>query len=112
MKPISYARHRFPPDVMRHAVWFTLNYRDVEEALSRYRMKNTKDLRLIFSSDRSAIVSQFEACAVRTRLRMFENETVWEGVVLVFDILRYPKPSRAYAWSSSAGEAAIFRRAY
>src|SRR4051794_31140436 len=37
MTPISYARHRFPPDVIRHAVWlylrFTLSYRDVEEFL-------------------------------------------------------------------------------
>ena len=37
MIPISYARHRFPPDVIRHAVWlylrFTLSYRDVEEPL-------------------------------------------------------------------------------
>src|ERR1700756_4933397 len=38
MKPISYARHRFPPDVVRHAVWlylrFTLSYRDVEDLLA------------------------------------------------------------------------------
>jgi putative transposase len=38
MKPSSYARHRFPPDVIRHAVWpylrFTLSYRDVEELLA------------------------------------------------------------------------------
>ena len=37
MKPISDARHRFPPDVIRHAVWlylrFTLSYRDVEDLL-------------------------------------------------------------------------------
>ena len=37
MKPISYARHRFPSDVIRHAVWlylrFTLSYRDVEDLL-------------------------------------------------------------------------------
>src|SRR6202007_1442819 len=37
MKPISYARHRFPPDVIRHAVWlylrFTLSYRYVEDLL-------------------------------------------------------------------------------
>jgi putative transposase len=34
MAPISYARRRSPPDVMRHAVRlyprFTLSYRDVE----------------------------------------------------------------------------------
>ena len=38
MKPISYARHHFPPHVIRHAVWlclrFTLSYRDVEELLA------------------------------------------------------------------------------
>ena len=38
MKPISSARHRFPPDVIRHAVWlylrFTLRNRDVEDLLA------------------------------------------------------------------------------
>jgi len=38
MNPISYARHRYPADVIRHAVWlyfrFTLSFRDVEELLS------------------------------------------------------------------------------
>jgi putative transposase len=38
MQPISYARHRFPPDIIRRAVWlylrFTLSYRDVEDLLA------------------------------------------------------------------------------
>ena len=38
MKPISYARHRFPPDVILDAIWlylrFTLSYRDVEDLLA------------------------------------------------------------------------------
>src|SRR6185312_13773354 len=38
MAPISYRRHRFPPVVIKHAVWlylrFTLSYRDVEELLA------------------------------------------------------------------------------
>ena len=38
MQPISYARYRFPPDIIRHAVWiylrFTLSYRDVEDPLA------------------------------------------------------------------------------
>src|SRR6266851_3152232 len=38
MPPISYARHQFPPVVIRHAVWiylrFTLSYRDVEDLLA------------------------------------------------------------------------------
>src|SRR5260221_822264 len=38
MQTIPYARHRFPRDVIRHAVWlylrFTLSYRDVEDLLT------------------------------------------------------------------------------
>jgi putative transposase len=38
MQAISYARHRFPPELIGHAVWlyvrFTLSYRDVEELLA------------------------------------------------------------------------------
>jgi transposase-like protein len=38
MPPISYARHRFPPVVIQHAIWlylrFTLSYRDVEDLLA------------------------------------------------------------------------------
>ena len=35
---ISYARHRFPPEIIQHAVWlyfrFPLSYRDVEDLLA------------------------------------------------------------------------------
>src|SRR3712207_2109553 len=38
MPSISYARHQFPPAIIRHAVWlylrFTLSFRDVEELLA------------------------------------------------------------------------------
>lgn len=37
MRPISFKRHSFPPDAIRHAVWlyfrFTLSIRDVEELM-------------------------------------------------------------------------------
>lgn len=39
MKPISYKRHRFPPAIIRQAVWlyyrFTLSLRDVEDLLAK-----------------------------------------------------------------------------
>ena len=39
MRPISFKRHRFPADFIRHAVWlyarFTLSYRDVEDLLAK-----------------------------------------------------------------------------
>jgi len=38
MRNISFKRHRFPPEVIRHAVWlyarFTLSFRDVEDLLA------------------------------------------------------------------------------
>jgi putative transposase len=39
IQPLSFKRYRFPPDVIRHAVWlyfrFTLSIRDVEELLAQ-----------------------------------------------------------------------------
>lgn len=38
MLNISFTRHRFPPDIIFHAVWlytrFTLSFRDVEDLLA------------------------------------------------------------------------------
>ena len=37
MGPLCYRRHRFPPEIIPHAIWlylrFTLSYRDVEDLL-------------------------------------------------------------------------------
>jgi hypothetical protein len=30
---------------------------------------------------------------------MFEGDTVWEGIVQVFDLINHPKAKRCYAWS-------------
>jgi putative transposase len=51
MQPISYARHGFPPDAIRHAVWlylrFTLRNRDVEDLLAeRGLMVSNESIRL------------------------------------------------------------------
>ena len=39
MRPVSFKRRRFPPDVIRLIVWlyfrFTLSFRDVEEMLAQ-----------------------------------------------------------------------------
>jgi putative transposase len=38
MAPLLYSRHRFPPEIIQHAIWlylrFTLSYRDVEDLLA------------------------------------------------------------------------------
>src|SRR5262249_38082943 len=38
MAPLCYRRHRFPPEIIQHAIWlylrFTLSYRDFEDRLA------------------------------------------------------------------------------
>lgn len=41
--------------------------------------------------------SHIESIPVR---ETFRGQTVWEGVVQVFDLEGHPKATRAYAWSS------------
>ena len=47
MRTISYARHRFPPDIIQHAIWlylrFTLSYRDVEDLLAKRGLEITNE---------------------------------------------------------------------
>ena len=39
MKPVSFARHRFPADIIRQVVWlyfrFTLSFRDIEDLMAQ-----------------------------------------------------------------------------
>ena len=47
MNPISFKRHRFPPDVIRYAVWlyfrFNLSIRDVEELLAQRGIEASRE---------------------------------------------------------------------
>ena len=47
MRPISFQRHRFPPDVIGYAVWlyfrFTLSARDVEELLAQRGIEASRE---------------------------------------------------------------------
>ena len=47
MQPIFYARHQFPAEIIRHAVWLylrlTLSYRDVEELLAERRIETSSE---------------------------------------------------------------------
>lgn len=71
MLPTSFKRHRFPPDVIRHAVWlyfrFTLSLGDVEEMLAErgidasyeairgWTLKFEKNVRAQTSNDKSEV---------------------------------------------------------
>jgi hypothetical protein len=34
---------------------------------------------------------------------IFQGQTIWKGIVEVFDLTSHPKAKRAYAWSHRAG---------
>src|SRR5262245_13736937 len=65
MAPLCYRRHRFPPQIIRHAIWlylrFTLSYRDVEELLAE------RGLDLSYESVRSWVLKFGPAIARRLR---------------------------------------------
>jgi putative transposase len=74
MQPISYARHRFPPSVIQHAVWlylrFTLSYRDVEELLAE------RGLDISYETVRRWVMKFGQAYAQRLR-RSRTRPTAW-----------------------------------
>jgi transposase-like protein len=59
MDQLSYRRHRFPPVIIRHAIWlylrFTLSYRDVEELLAERGLEPTELRRRIADTARQLI---------------------------------------------------------
>ena len=83
MPPISYARHQFPPEVIRQAVWlylrFTLSYRDVEELLAE------RGLAVSYETVRRWVLKFGPAIARRLRQRRPKPSPRWhldEMVVL------------------------------
>jgi len=70
MKPLSFKRHRFPPDIIRHAIWlygrFKLSFRDVEELLAErgvdvsYETIRRPEIRSVYRSEHSPLKASAE----------------------------------------------------
>lgn len=75
MPPISYTRHRFPPVVIRHAVWlylrFALSYRDVENLLAE------RGLEVSHETVRRWVLKFGPAIAKRLHLRRAKPSPRW-----------------------------------
>ena len=75
MQPISYARPRFPPEVIRHAVWlslrFTLSLRNVEELLAE------RGLTVTYETIRRWVISFGPAIARRLRASRLKPHSRW-----------------------------------
>ncbi len=67
MRQLSFKRHRFPPDIIRHSVWryarFTLSFRDVEEMVAERGLDvSYETIRRWFLKFGSAIAANLRRC--------------------------------------------------
>src|SRR5215217_946313 len=91
MQPISYARHQFPAEIIRHATWlylrFTLSYRDVEDLLAERGIETS------YESVRRWVLTFGPAIARRLRERRPRPHGRWhldEMAVRISGKLMYP----------------------
>ena len=100
MQPVSYRRHRFPPDIIRHAVWlyrrFTLSYRDVEELLAE------RGLDVSYETVRRWVLKFGSAYARNLRRQRLRPSDQWHLDEMVVSI----RGRRMYLWRAvgSQGE--------
>jgi putative transposase len=92
MKPISYKRHRFPPDVIRQAVWlyfrFTLSLRDVEDLLAEHGID------VSYETIRCWVNKFSPAIAANIRRLRGQADSVWHLDEMVVRI----RGKRMYMW--------------
>ena len=69
--PVSYARHRFPAEVIQHSVWlylrFTLSYRDVEDLLAERGLDISYETVRRWSASSAAPTRENSAAAAGSR---------------------------------------------
>ena len=90
MPPFCYRRHRFPPEIIQHAIWlylrFTLSYRDVEELLAE------RGLDISYETVRRWVLKFGPAIARRPRQRRPRPSGCWhldEMVVRIAGVRMY-----------------------
>ena len=92
MAQISYRRHRFPPEIIQHAIWlyvrFTLGYRDVEELLAE------RGLDISYETVRRWVLKFGPAVARRLRQRRPRSSNRWHLDEMVVRIAG----RRIYLW--------------
>src|ERR1700759_2091313 len=92
MGPLCYRRHRFPPEIIQHAIWlylrFTLSYRDVEELLAE------RGLDISYETVRSWVLKFGPVIARRLRGRRPRPSDRWHLDEMVVRIAG----KRMYLW--------------
>src|SRR5271165_5729177 len=97
MTTISFTRHQFPPDIIRHAIWlylrFTLSYRDVEDLLAE------RGLDLSYETVRRWVLKFGPVIARRLRRRRPRPSNRWhlDEMVVRIEPLSYAALIRLFA---------------
>ena len=105
MAPLGYRRHRFPPEIIQHAIWlylrFTLSYRDVEELLAE------RGLDISYETVRRWVFKFGPAIARRLRQRRPRPSNRWHLDEMVVRIAG----KRMYLWRAVDHEGEVLDRA-
>ena len=101
MARLSFKRHRFPPDVIRHAVWlyfrFTLSFRDVEELLAQ------RGISVSYETVRCWTIKFGPQIAAKLRRRRAAASPRWHLDEMVCSI----NGERAYLWRAVDDEGEV-----
>jgi putative transposase len=101
MHKISYARHRFPPEIIQYAVWlyfrFPLSYRDVEDLLAE------RDIDVSYETVRRWALKFGQAYARRLRTTRPRPDGRWHLDEMFVSI----NGKRMYLWRAVDGEGEV-----
>src|SRR3954469_23218823 len=101
MQPVSYARHQFPPETIRYAVWlylrFTLSYRDVEELLAE------RGISVAYESVRRWVIKFGPMFARKLRRLRLRPTSTWHLDEMVVSI----QGRRMYLWRAVDSEGEV-----
>src|SRR6478672_201980 len=104
MTLLCYRRHRFPPEIIQHAIWlylrFTLSYRDVEELLAE------RGLDISYETVRRWVLKFGPAIARRLRQRRPRSSDRWHLDEMVVRIAG----ERLYLWRAVDHEGEVLDR--
>jgi putative transposase len=101
MRKISYARHRFPPEIIQYAVWlyfrFPLSYRDVEDLLSE------RGIDVSYETVRRWALKFGQAYAYRLRRFRSRSDTRWH----LDEVFVTINGKRMYLWRAVDSEGEV-----
>jgi putative transposase len=101
MTKISYKRHRFPPEIIQHAVWlyfrFTLSFRDVEDLLAE------RGLDISYESIRYWVLKFWKQYARNIKNRRPKSNCQW----YLDEVFVSIKGKRVYLWRAVDDEGEV-----